>query len=78
MRTDDTLTARTDVTLLVMIPLQMPGGPEILVILLILLVIVAAVGGVLYLLTHVGGRSERLDELEARIDELEQGRTNQR
>lgn len=61
-----------------MIPLQIPGGPEILVILVILLVIVAAVGGVLYLLTRVGGRSERLDELEARIDDLEQGRTNQR
>jgi hypothetical protein len=77
-RIDDTLTAFANVTIFVMIPLQMPGGPEILVILLILLVIVAAVGGVLYLLTRVGGRSERLDELETRIDDLEQSRTNQR
>jgi hypothetical protein len=61
-----------------MIPLQMPGGPELLIILFILLVIVAAVGGVLYLLTRGSGRGERIDELESRVETLEQGQTNQK
>lgn len=61
-----------------MIPLQMPGGPEILVILLILVVIVAAIGGVLYLVTRSGRQSEGLSQLEARIDALEQGQAKQK
>ncbi|WP_286672161.1 hypothetical protein [Halorarius halobius] len=60
-----------------MFPLQMglPGGPELLVILLIMVLLLGvplalvAVGVVLY--RSRSGGSDRTEELEARIDELE-------
>lgn len=51
-----------------MLPLQFPGGPELLVILLIFLVPLAVVGAVVYVLRR---RSDRVEELEARVEELE-------
>jgi len=54
------------------VPLQLPGGMELLVVLMIFLIpaafLVAIVGGVVYLLRR---RSGRLEELESRIEELE-------
>jgi uncharacterized membrane protein len=51
-----------------MLPLQVPGGPELLVILFIFLVPLAVVGAVVYVLRR---RSDRVEELEARVEELE-------
>ncbi|WP_267641337.1 hypothetical protein [Haloarchaeobius amylolyticus] len=51
-----------------MIPLQVPGGPEILVMLLVLAIPLAIVAAVVVLLRN---RSGRVEELETRVAELE-------
>jgi len=51
-----------------------PGGPELLIILLVFLIVVVGPGILLVLLgiRLLGGdEDERIEELEARIDELE-------
>jgi K+-transporting ATPase A subunit len=57
-----------------MLPLQVPGGPELLVILFMFLVPLAVVGAVVYVLRR---RSDRVEELEARVEELEGDQQNQ-
>jgi p-aminobenzoyl-glutamate transporter AbgT len=57
-----------------MLPLQVPGGPELLVILLMFLVPLAVVGAVVYVLRR---RSDRVEELESRIEELERDQQTQ-
>ncbi|MFT4885486.1 MAG: hypothetical protein ACI8U4_003012 [Natronomonas sp.] len=61
-----------------MLPLQMPGGPELFVIVLMLvinvLVIIAALGGLGYFLLRIrsgGSVDERLDRIERKIGRLE-------
>lgn len=58
-----------------MIPLQTPGGPELLVIALIFLIFAAIVVGIGYLLRRIAQptakKQERVDELERRVEELE-------
>ncbi|MFB6080915.1 MAG: hypothetical protein ABEJ81_07955 [Haloferacaceae archaeon] len=70
-----------------MVPLQLPGGPELLVVVLVLLlnalVVIGFLGGLGYFLLRVrsgGSVDERLDRierkigrLEARVDRLEDG-----
>lgn len=54
-----------------MVPLQVPGGPELIVLFMILvmfLVPLAAIGLAVYLFRQ---RSSRVAELEARVEELE-------
>ncbi|SEO21771.1 hypothetical protein SAMN04487948_101147 [Halogranum amylolyticum] len=60
------------------VPLQIPGGPELLVVLLILLLVGGALAAVVYLVVRLSGRRDRLDELEARVDALEEERPTQR
>ena len=57
-----------------MLPLQIPGGPELLVILFMFLVPLAVVGAVVYVLRR---RSDRVEELESRIEELESDQQTQ-
>ncbi|WP_276259625.1 hypothetical protein [Haloglomus litoreum] len=61
-----------------MLPLQVPGGLELLVIALVFLVplalLVAAVAAVVYFLRRSGGDGadpDRVAALESRVDELE-------
>jgi hypothetical protein len=61
-----------------MVPLQIPGGPEVVVLLLALvlnlLVLVALLGGFGYFLLRIrsgGSVDERLDRIERRIGGLE-------
>jgi hypothetical protein len=61
-----------------MVPLQVPGGPELVIvalaILLNLLVLVALVGGAGYFLLRIrsgGSVDERLDRIERKIGRLE-------
>ncbi|WP_255197315.1 hypothetical protein [Halorarius litoreus] len=61
-----------------MVPLQVPGGPELLVALLVLLlnvvVIVAFLGGLGYFLLRIrsgGSVDERLDRIERKVGGLE-------
>lgn len=51
-----------------MVPLLMPGGPELLVMVLVLLVPAAIVAGVVALHRR---RRDRVEALEAKVDELE-------
>lgn len=58
-----------------MFPLQVPGGPELLIIGLILFVLVAIVGGIVYLGRRSNGArtdTQRVAELERRVEELEE------
>lgn len=58
-----------------MLPLQTPGGPELIVIALIFLLIAAIVVAIVYLVRRVGAsastRKSRTEELEQRVAELE-------
>ncbi|MFB6170065.1 MAG: hypothetical protein ABEJ06_02855 [Haloarculaceae archaeon] len=61
-----------------MLPLQVPGGPELVVIAITLvvnlLVLVAALGGLGYFLLRIrsgGSVDERLDRIERKIGRLE-------
>jgi hypothetical protein len=60
-----------------LVPLQLPGGLELLVLLFVLafnlLIVVAVIAGVVYLLRRLGGEdeAEKIEELERRIEELE-------
>jgi sec-independent protein translocase protein TatA len=56
-----------------MVPLQfgIPGGPELLVILLILFLTAVPVLLVVLFLASRSGGSDRVEELEARVEELE-------
>jgi hypothetical protein len=61
-----------------MAPLQIPGGPELLIIaialILNLLILVAIVGGLGYFLLRIrsgGSVGERLDRIERKIGRLE-------
>lgn len=61
-----------------MLPLQIPGGPELVVVLLVLvlnvLVLVALLGGLGYFLLRIrsgGSVDERLDRIERKIGRLE-------
>jgi septation ring formation regulator EzrA len=58
-----------------MYPLQVPGGPELVIVLVILLLVVvvllvpiALLGAAVYLWSR---RKGRVEELEARVEELE-------
>ena len=55
---DNQIDIRVRELLLVTVPLQVPGGPEILVILLILLIPLAAIGVLVYFLSRWGGRAD--------------------
>jgi len=61
-----------------MVPLQIPGGPELLIIAVVLilnlLVLVAILGGFGYFLLRIrsgGSVGERLDRIERKIGRLE-------
>lgn len=61
-----------------MVPLQIPGGPELVIIaialVLNLLILVAIVGGLGYFLLRIrsgGSVDERLDRIERKIGRLE-------
>lgn len=62
-----------------MLPLQVPGGPELLVIALILLILLAVIGGIIGGIIYLGRRrrnnisreKQRIKELEQRVAELE-------
>jgi hypothetical protein len=56
-----------------MVPLQfgIPGGPELLVIFLILFLTAVPVLLVVLFLASRSGGSDRVEELEARVEELE-------
>ena len=61
-----------------MVPLQLPGGPEVLVLALALglnlLVLVGFLGGLGYFLLRIrsgGSVSERLDRIERKVGRLE-------
>ena len=59
-----------------MLPLQVPGGPELLVIALIVLILAAIVAVFIYLFqrlgTTVSDKQRRTQELEERVAELEE------
>lgn len=64
-----------------MLPLQVPGGPELLVVLLIFLLFVGFLGVVVVVIVSLvrresdgAGDDERIAELERRVDELEASR----
>ncbi|MFC7019675.1 MULTISPECIES: hypothetical protein [Haloarcula] len=61
-----------------MVPLQLPGGPELLVLVLALglnlLILVGFLGGLGYFLLRIrsgGSVSERLDRIERKVSRLE-------
>ncbi|RQG94033.1 preprotein translocase subunit TatA [Natrarchaeobius chitinivorans] len=53
-------------------PLQVPGGPELVVILFIFLIPVAIIAGIVYLLQRGSntGDEQRIEELERQVEEL--------
>lgn len=54
-----------------MLPLQIPGGPELIIIFMIMFMFaipLVAIGLAVYLFRQ---RSSRVEELEARVEELE-------
>jgi sec-independent protein translocase protein TatA len=55
-----------------MVPLRIPGGPELLIVLVILLLFLAVPAGILLLvLARRRSKGERVETLEQRVDELE-------
>ncbi|WP_123537720.1 hypothetical protein [Halosimplex salinum] len=58
-----------------MVPLQVPGATELIIILLNLLIVAGFIGGLVYLVRRFGGsdddKDERIEELENRVEELE-------
>ncbi|WP_436926836.1 hypothetical protein [Halosimplex amylolyticum] len=59
-----------------MIPLQIPGATELVVVLLVFAVFVGIVGGIAFLVRRFGnsGKDERIDELEQQVEELQDER----
>lgn len=59
-----------------MLPLQVPGGPELLVVALIILILAVIVAALVSLFkrvsTTVSGKQRRTQELETRVVELEE------
>lgn len=63
---------RSDEPAAMLTPLQLPGAAELLVIVLIFLILLAIPAGLVLLGVHLlRRRGSRIDELEARVEELE-------
>ncbi|WP_415380277.1 hypothetical protein [Halosimplex sp. TS25] len=59
-----------------MVPLQIPGATELMILLMIFAFFVGIAGAIVFLVRRFGdfGKDERIDELEQQVEELQNER----